>query len=53
MVAASSAMLTFATICVAVRELYEFTVTPVPVKKRVEDESKFVPVTVKFEMLVP
>jgi hypothetical protein len=42
-----------ATIWVEVRDTYELTSTPVPVKKSVEVESKLVPVTVKFEMLVP
>ena len=42
-----------ATICVAVCELYEFTVSPVPLNDKVEVDWKLLPLTVKLLMVCP
>lgn len=52
-VAAVLATVILATICVAVRELYEFTVIPVPPNERTAAGSKLFPFTVKFGMVWP
>ncbi len=52
-VAAVLAMVIPPTICIAVREVYEFTVIPVPLKERTAAGSKLLPFTVKFGMVWP